>query len=202
MENKICPHCKVEKSSSEFHKRRDDDCSSYCKICLYQVQKSRWLLRKKEAVDLLGGKCCKCGYDKNLGALHFHHIDPNLKEYTWNKMRLMSWSNMIDELKKCILVCGNCHAEIHYPNLNNFESHRDANIFFNKTLQPTGNCPMCGGDMYGTKYCSQKCAKMATRKVKRPPLEILLKEIEELGYVKTGKKYGVSDNAIRKWIKQ
>lgn len=39
------------------------------------------------------------------------------------------------------------------------------------------------------------------RKVERPPLEILLKEVEELGYLGTGRKYGVSDNAIRKWIK-
>ncbi|MFW6246992.1 MAG: HNH endonuclease [bacterium] len=39
------------------------------------------------------------------------------------------------------------------------------------------------------------------RQVKRPPLEQLLKEIEELGYSGTGRKYGVSDNAIRKWKK-
>lgn len=39
------------------------------------------------------------------------------------------------------------------------------------------------------------------RKVNRPPLEQLLNEVNEMGYVKTGKKYGVSDNSIRKWIK-
>lgn len=43
--------------------------------------------------------------------------------------------------------------------------------------------------------------KLKSRKVERPPLEILLKEIEELGYVGVGRKYGVSDNAIRKWVK-
>lgn len=40
-----------------------------------------------------------------------------------------------------------------------------------------------------------------TRKVERPDMDILKQQIEELGYVKTGKLYGVSDNAIRKWIK-
>lgn len=39
------------------------------------------------------------------------------------------------------------------------------------------------------------------RKVKRPPYEQLQNEIKELGFTGTGKKYGVSDNAIRKWIK-
>ena len=36
---------------------------------------------------------------------------------------------------------------------------------------------------------------------KKPKLEVLLKDVEELGYCGTGRKYGVSDNAIRKWIK-
>jgi len=39
------------------------------------------------------------------------------------------------------------------------------------------------------------------RKVTRPEYEILLDDIKNLGYVKTGKKYGVSDNAVRKWLK-
>jgi transposase-like protein len=39
------------------------------------------------------------------------------------------------------------------------------------------------------------------RKVERPSLEQLKKEVEELGYSATGRKYGVSDNSIRKWLK-
>jgi len=52
-----------------------------------------------------------------------------------------------------------------------------------------------------SRECS-KCSNISQRKVKeRPDKEILLKEIKELGYTGTGRKYGVSDNAIRKWIK-
>jgi transposase-like protein len=43
---------------------------------------------------------------------------------------------------------------------------------------------------------------MARRKVKRPPHAQLIGEVSELGYSATGRKYGVSDNAIRKWIRQ
>jgi transposase-like protein len=39
------------------------------------------------------------------------------------------------------------------------------------------------------------------RKVDRPEYEVLLKEIDELGFSATGRKYGVSDNSIRKWVK-
>ena len=48
----------------------------------------------------------------------------------------------------------------------------------------------------------EKCCQLNQRKVERPPYEQLLKEIEETNYCVVGKKYNVSDNAIRKWIKQ
>ena len=51
-----------------------------------------------------------------------------------------------------------------------------------------------------SKYCS-KCSSIKQRRIERPNIEDLLKDIEEFGYLGTGRKYGVSDNAIRKWIK-
>jgi hypothetical protein len=51
-----------------------------------------------------------------------------------------------------------------------------------------------------SKYCS-KCNYIKLRKIERPNLENLKKEIDELGYTGTGRKYNVSDNAIRKWLK-
>lgn len=51
-------------------------------------------------------------------------------------------------------------------------------------------------------YCSQNCSKLAKRKVSRPARETLIKELEELGSLcAVGRKYGVSDNTIRKWLK-
>lgn len=51
-----------------------------------------------------------------------------------------------------------------------------------------------------TQSCVQ-CASINYRKVKRPDKDILLRDVDELGYCGTGRKYNVSDNAIRKWIK-
>jgi hypothetical protein len=74
------------------------------------------LLRKKEAVALKGGKCTICGYNKNIAALEFHHI--NGKDISWKKERnFLRWryDKFIEELEKCTLVCSNCHVEIHHP---------------------------------------------------------------------------------------
>lgn len=95
-------------------------CSILCKNKAhqsYKAQKNRGLHRKIELVTELGGQCSVCGYKKNLAALTFHHKDPNKKEF---KLDMRSLSNrklsrINDELRKCILVCNNCHAELHHP---------------------------------------------------------------------------------------
>ena len=69
---------------------------------------------KVKAVDYKGGQCEICGYNKCMEALHFHHLDPNQKDYgisAGGKTRI--WEEVKKELDKCICVCANCHAEIH-----------------------------------------------------------------------------------------
>lgn len=68
-------------------------------------------------------------------------------------------------------------------------------------------CPNCNATL--DTHCGKQRKKVdgrnrpgvERRKANRPPLEQLKKEIQELGYSATGRKYGVSDNAIRKWVK-
>lgn len=204
MEIKLCPKCKKEKQLSEFHfKKSENRYNSWCKSCVYELQKLRWKDRKRKVVELMGGKCCKCNYDKNLSVFELHHLDPSQKEYDWNKLRQLQWETIIAELKKCILVCANCHREIHSPNENMNYQGMDNNVLnhdYIRWLQPTGKCPSCKQDVYGTKYCSVECAHLGSRRAERPSQEVLLKEVEELGYCAVGRKYGVSDVAIRKWL--
>ena len=55
-----------------------------------------------------------CGYDRYLGALDFHHLDPNKKSFGLSKKGLThSWEKIKSEIDKCILVCANCHRELH-----------------------------------------------------------------------------------------
>ena len=88
--------------------------SNKCKKCnVINVQRRRIKI-KKLAIEYKGGKCEKCGYDKCDAALDFHHIDSNQKEFgIGNKGYTRSWERIKIELDKCILVCANCHREIH-----------------------------------------------------------------------------------------
>ena len=69
---------------------------------------------KKKLVGFKGGVCQICGYSRCLIALDFHHIDESTKEFELSQRDLTrSWEKIIDEAEKCLLVCANCHREIH-----------------------------------------------------------------------------------------
>lgn len=73
----------------------------------------RWK-RKQEMVDLLGGVCVDCNLQHPLPCYDFHHLDPSTKEFdpcsrlTWKREQL------VEELKKCVLLCANCHRIRHF----------------------------------------------------------------------------------------
>lgn len=72
-----------------------------------------WRKRTKiKSIQYKGGSCVVCGYSKSIRALHFHHLDSSKKDFTISGKSL-SWDKIKNELDKCILVCANCHAEIH-----------------------------------------------------------------------------------------
>jgi hypothetical protein len=71
-------------------------------------------INKAKAVELLGGACEECGYNKCLAALHFDHDEPKKKKF--NIARLFGGGKekqelLRTELFKCTLLCANCHAE-------------------------------------------------------------------------------------------
>lgn len=62
-----------------------------------------------------GGKCSKCGYNKNFAALCFHHTNDN-KEHEISDLVKSSRLKLAKvEAKKCVLLCSNCHIELHNP---------------------------------------------------------------------------------------
>jgi len=73
--------------------------------------------RKKLRVmarEYKGNKCAICGYDKCPRALSFHHLDPKKKSFGISEKGLTrSWDKIKEELDKCILICSNCHMEVH-----------------------------------------------------------------------------------------
>jgi len=66
---------------------------------------------KQRAIDLMGGSCRICGYDRCVSALEFHHPDAMDKDFTISTRT--SWKAIQVELRKCVLLCSNCHREVH-----------------------------------------------------------------------------------------
>ena len=114
---KTCPKCKIKKSLEDFYLRPDNRPQSFCKKCNHRNVLDRQREFKKKCLEYRGRCCSKCGYDKCISALEFHHLDPKEKEFIPSKFRHTSWeknkNKITQELDKCIVLCANCHREEH-----------------------------------------------------------------------------------------
>ena len=104
--------------------RQTKFCSRQCKnqynnhnYQCYNLQQKRGRERKLALIKLKGEKCSQCGYNTNHAALEFHHRNPDKKNFALDLRSLSNrkWETILLEAEKCILVCSNCHAEIHNP---------------------------------------------------------------------------------------
>lgn len=125
---------------------------------------------------LIEYKCGKCGNDGK-----------------WNNNKLSlqlehkNGINNDNRLENLAFLCPNCHSQ--------------TESYAGKSLKKHFYCE-CGKEkLKNSKKCIKCSNQNKKRKVERPDYKNLLKDIEENGYTKTGKKYDVSDNTIRKWIK-
>lgn len=85
-----------------------------CKSCDSKNVVERGQKGKELAVEYMGGKCSICDYNKCINALEFHHLDPSKKSKTYNQSFIYwGFERQKKELENCIIVCGNCHREIH-----------------------------------------------------------------------------------------
>lgn len=91
------------------------------------------------AVAHKGNRCERCGYDDCLEALEFHHADPSKKDFSISsKGYTRSWKRVQLELDKCVMLCANCHREVH-----------------TKLAALNGNVEMKSGLIQGNPCCNQ-----------------------------------------------
>jgi hypothetical protein len=140
-------------------------------------------------------RCEMCGQDERWRgrwmALILDHING-----VWD-------DNRLENLR---IICPNCAATL--------DTHCGKQ---NQCLREPRSCLLCGAEFHPAypshRYCSRYCGHHAPRsdrgqprperrKVARPPYAQLLREVHAIGYLATGRRYGVTDNAIRKWIRQ
>jgi hypothetical protein len=118
-----CKHCKCIKLLYKFanagvmkgkHYKRYECKKCYNKIKKQDTQiKRNWMIEYKSTLQ-----CFICGYHENQTALHFHHISKKDKKHNVSDMvgRGYSITNIKKEIRKCIVLCANCHYEYHNTN--------------------------------------------------------------------------------------
>lgn len=134
------------------------------------------LKRRLYKEGILKRECCLCGQDEN-----------------WNGMKISLILDHINgihndnRLENLRIVCPNCNAGL--------------DTFAGKNTNKRKYYCGCGAEIVKHSSTCITCMGKKKRRAERPPLDELIKEVEEFGYCATGRKYGVSDNAIRKWMK-
>lgn len=138
-------------------------------------------------------KCECCGLTEWMGKkipLELHHKNMNHND------------NSLDNLQ---ILCSNCHSLAHeYSNTKGKPESSIDTILLKKRVKEVGHCKQCGKELTNSQkiYCSQECAHLNVSKI--PQKNELIDKLNEFNWnkTKTGKYFGVSDNAIRKWIKK
>ncbi len=116
---KIGYNCKI--CGRELTGKQTHYCSTICKNTFHQsypAQKKRGLSRKLNFVRKLGGKCSNCGYSTNIAALAFHHLGGKEFQLDMRSLSNRQLEPILKEVAKCTLLCHNCHAEVHNPDLD------------------------------------------------------------------------------------
>ena len=169
----------------------------------------KWRERtKSRLVESMGGKCVCCGYNRCNDALQFHHLKPEDKGFSFGGARanIISWDRIVKEIKKCVMICSNCHFEIHcgftvVPE-NACRFNEDYEDYKRDKIIETDICPICNGEKPTYLItCSRVCA--AKRAFKVDWSNINLQEmLITLSPNRIADNIGVSNMAVRKRMKK
>ena len=141
---KLCRYCNCELTLENCCDCRNGVINQLlCRKCKSKQSvansKQRSHGRKQKLIDMFGGKCSRCNYDRCRSALTFHHLDPSTKLFCLGVRELCkkSWDKIINEANKCILLCQNCHCEEHWPDAQLFILSQQH--FLNFRFEPQGH---------------------------------------------------------------
>jgi hypothetical protein len=139
---KYCQRCQVTKPLSEFYADKNRyGVRSPCKQCIKVASQIRYaqeissgktqntlrlearLELKRKLVAAAGGRCTRCGYERSIHALDFHHLRKH-QEGNLATLLMRAASDRSDllaralaEASQCVLLCANCHREVHAESL-------------------------------------------------------------------------------------
>lgn len=147
-------------------------------------------------VQSCGGKCGICNLAFPNYVFEFHHINPKDKKFSLSAGPTIGKDKIANEAKKCIMVCANCHRLIEYSDTTySLTSNFNEEIFYKTINELNGTTKR----LNEKKRAEIKKSLKDANKPLRPSREELKFLIRNYPFLQIGKKYGVSDNAIRKW---
>lgn len=126
---KICPKCNINKNLNEFNKHKTREHQTYCRKCqkivdkiCYQRTKDKHIERKtirknklkEHVLNIKKNSICKCG-ESDYKCLLFHHLGKDRKVANVSDLvrHGVSLDKINAEIKKCEVICFNCHAKEH-----------------------------------------------------------------------------------------
>lgn len=161
---------------------------------------------KLRMIEAFGSKCATCGYSRCIAALEFHHLDPTKKEFGPGALRASSssWQKICDELRKCVMLCANCHREFHAGLLqipDDAPRFDESYVEYKENLkcEKLDKCPVCAANK--PKYqitCSKSCASRHRNKIDWSLIDLEQMKRQGLTNIAIGDMLGVSDVSVRK----
>src|SRR3989344_1146885 len=167
---------------------------------------------KKRALIYKGCGCVVCGYSTSTRSLIFHHLDPRLKDFGVGS-GVRSWERLVVELDKCVLLCANCHGEVHDEITTiickgptpkeGLELVRMAGL---ETYHPQPrhqrHCPTCGTDIgWAASGCHSCISSKQKTKINWPSSDVLAAMVKASSARNVAKQLGVSDRSVAKRLR-
>lgn len=153
-----------------------------CKKCRSEAVSSKRRENKLRLIEYKGGKCEICGYNKCVEALEFHHLNPSEKEIPIGCGNTVSFEKLKKEVDKCMLLCSNCHKEIH--------SKINAKILFEKKENERQNIE---------EY--KKTHNIRNKIVGTIPKNEIIELTKSMTQKEIAEKYGISISTVKRILK-
>jgi len=189
--------------------RQTKFCSKKCKgldsnnqYQSYKKQRERAKARKLYLIEMLGGKCIKCGYDRNISVLCFHHKNPKLKSMSLTSREISNnrFELLEKEANKCELMCANCHTELHHPQLFRDKIKIKPDTFAKRKEATKRLCKKCENEI--SSASSGYCLRCKTRTCWKSSLtlEVLKKELKTKSKLQISKDHHISSHTINQML--
>jgi hypothetical protein len=171
------------------------------------IRKNYRKLKKELLVSAYGSKCVVCGYSNAITALEFHHINEDTKKFNISQDHNIKWEILLEEVKKCMLVCCRCHREIHEKliDITNIKQEIDISPIkdlFERPIKKVKKCFCCGKPTYN-KFCSIECSAKTQERINWNDQELIdLYVVKNVNVLQLSKIYKLSYNSVKKRLKK